>query len=57
MNSGKQSVPQDITNKDREQSELNEDQIKIKSKKKESNVEEVSDLDEELVWDSRRISK
>lgn len=29
----------------------------MKKKKKDNNVEEVSDLDEELVWDSRRINK
>jgi hypothetical protein len=35
---------------------LNEDEI-IGKKNVKNDVEEISDLDEELIWDSRRISK
>jgi hypothetical protein len=35
---------------------LNEDEI-IGKKNVKNDVEEISDLDEELMWDSRRISK
>ena len=64
LKSGSKAVV-DITHKDRVQNaqadeeEDKEEEVEVKKSKKEKKAEaaEVSDLDEELTWDSRRLSK
>lgn len=66
LKSGSKAVV-DITTKDRVQNAQAEDEedkeeedvvdIKKDKKKKKADAAEISDLDEELTWDSRRLSK